>query len=112
MLESLQQPSTEDALYLFLRMSENQINNLVYNILIDGTRKCGPDNTKNLSNEGTIKRLRHDVYTYNAMIRCFCEDSLPNDAKQLFMKMKETGCSPNNATYNVLLHAWIKEQTI
>ena len=44
------------------------------------------------------------------MIRVFCEDGLPRDAKQLFLKMKESGCLPNAATYNVLLHGYLRNQ--
>nr|GEZ26785.1 hypothetical protein [Tanacetum cinerariifolium] len=104
----------EEALSLFIWMSENKMDSVdivVYNILIDGARKCGkPDIAKNLFDEVSVKGLQPDVYTYTAMIRCFGEEGLPKDAKQLFLKMKASGCSPDNQTYDVLLHGCLKNQ--
>nr|GEX17283.1 hypothetical protein [Tanacetum cinerariifolium] len=83
----------EDALSLFLWMSENKIANsniVVYNILIDGARKCRKlDIAKNLFDEITAKGLELTLYTYTLMIQVFSEEGLLIDAKQLFLKLKE-----------------------
>nr|GEV77569.1 hypothetical protein [Tanacetum cinerariifolium] len=104
----------EEALSLFIWMSGNKtdsLNIVVYNVLIDGAHKCRkPDIAKNLFDEVSVKGLQPDVYTYAAMIGCFGEEGLPKDAKELFLKMKECGCSPDYQTYNVLLHGCLKNQ--
>ncbi|CAL5416396.1 unnamed protein product [Camellia sinensis] len=38
----------------------------------------------------------------------FCEQGLLGEAKELLMTMKDTGCWPNYATYNVMVYGFLK----
>ncbi|KAJ0797343.1 putative tetratricopeptide-like helical domain superfamily [Helianthus annuus] len=44
------------------------------------------------------------------MIRGFCREGLLREAKNLFHKMGERGCPPDNVSYYVLLHGYLKNQ--
>ncbi|KAL9998524.1 putative tetratricopeptide-like helical domain superfamily [Helianthus debilis subsp. tardiflorus] len=51
-----------------------------------------------------------NVRRHNAMISGFCRKGLLREAKNLFLKMGERGCPPDNVSYRVLLHGYLKNQ--
>ncbi|XP_076934343.1 uncharacterized protein LOC143600583, partial [Bidens hawaiensis] len=58
----------------------------------------------------TVKGLQSNVRTYNVMINALCGEGLLKEAKNLFLKMDESGCPPDNVTYRVLLQGYLKSQ--
>ena len=80
-------------------------------VLIDGASKCGKfDIARLLFQDLTDKGLCPNVRTYSVMIIALCREGLVRDAKDLFLMMEESGCPPNNVTYNVLLQGYLKNQ--
>ncbi|CAL5351065.1 unnamed protein product [Camellia sinensis] len=41
------------------------------------------------------------------MIRGLCEEGLLHEAKELFVKMEQSGCLPNDVTYNTIIRGFI-----
>ncbi|KAJ9556854.1 hypothetical protein OSB04_011468 [Centaurea solstitialis] len=75
-------------------MGENKLDLdiILYNILIDGSSKCGkPNIAKALFNEISTK-------------------GLVREAKELFQKMTEIGYVPDHVTYNIILRGLLKNR--
>ncbi|KAL3533593.1 hypothetical protein ACH5RR_007114 [Cinchona calisaya] len=94
-------------------------NVLSYNILINGYfKKNRIDDAMHLLREMSCKRitpttdtwLSPDVVTYNTVIKGLCLEGLMNEAKDFFNMMEESGTTPNEITYNILVHGLLKRE--
>ena len=80
-------------------------------ILIDGSSTCGKlDIAKALFHDLSVKCIKPSARTFTVMICGFCGEGLVIDAKQLFLKMEESGCPPDKVTYNVLLQGYLRNK--
>ncbi|KAF5941800.1 hypothetical protein HYC85_019442 [Camellia sinensis] len=56
-----------------------------------------------LFNNLSSKGLHPDVETYNMMIHGLCKEGLLHEAKELFVKMEQSGCLANDVTHNTII---------
>ena len=57
-----------------------------------------------------LYRLHPDVWTYTIMIKGFCKNGLVDEASELLEKMDGNGCSPNEHTYNTIIHGFLQHR--
>ncbi|CAL5368056.1 unnamed protein product [Camellia sinensis] len=44
------------------------------------------------------------------MIQGLCEEGLLDEAKELFVKIEQNGCLPNDVTYNIVIQGFLGQQ--
>ncbi|KAF5767479.1 putative tetratricopeptide-like helical domain superfamily [Helianthus annuus] len=83
---------------------------VLYNILIDGSNKCGkPNLALDLFDELLLKGLKPTVRTYTVMISVYCQGGLFGKANDLLRKMEDNGCLPDSVMYNVIVQELLKK---
>ncbi|KAK4405831.1 Pentatricopeptide repeat-containing protein, mitochondrial [Sesamum angolense] len=93
--------------YLLHEMAAQKISLDVFtfSILTDAYYKEWWKRLSELPSEG----LQPNVTTYTTFIGALCREGLIEEAKDLPMKMKNSGCLPNSVTYNVFVQGFLRE---
>ncbi|XP_056697404.1 putative pentatricopeptide repeat-containing protein At1g12700, mitochondrial [Spinacia oleracea] len=99
----------DEAMQLFKEMKNNGVhpNIILYNILIDGLFEAGQLGEAVDIFSVLIGKGRHNVRSYNRMIKRFCKKGLLTDADELLKKMEDNGCSPDNCTFNTIIRGFL-----
>ncbi|KAM0038135.1 putative tRNA-binding domain, tetratricopeptide-like helical domain superfamily [Helianthus debilis subsp. tardiflorus] len=84
-----------------------------YNTLLRGASKFkGVRELLALFVELTVKGLRPDIYTFNAMIKGFCRHGLLVDALHWYNCIELYSCKSNGATFNLLVRALVRNYKV
>ncbi|XWS58963.1 hypothetical protein CRYUN_Cryun08bG0079300 [Craigia yunnanensis] len=79
-----------------------------YNILIDGMIEAGHlEAARKLFSHIFVTGLKPSLPSFNRMIKGLC-DGLPEKAYDLFSKMEEDDCLPNNISYNITIRGFLQ----
>ncbi|KAK1313389.1 Pentatricopeptide repeat-containing protein [Acorus calamus] len=85
------------------------LNVLSYNSVLDALFKLNRPIDAFLHSSMLRSGVSLNVYSYNILIRGFCDNGDYMKALDFFNRMAESGCSPNVVTYNTLISAYSKE---